>query len=205
MKVDVYYRHQSGDFGLAIEGRPDTTMFFIGEEVSLLLSAKEELVSAPLFYHWYQVNDDFDGEKGYDLSGVPQLVATASDNRIYEIDLSNELPSAYVMQPEDSASYYVVVGDGVCPAVATNLVKVDVMSKLATAFTPYVKDGYNDLFLERHHVVIFDRYGQKVYEGDNGWDGTKSGILVDPGVYFYTAQMKNGTVMNGSIEVVYNK
>lgn len=205
VKVDVYYRHQSGDFGLAIEGRPDTTMFFIGEEVSLLLSAKEELISAPLFYHWYQVNDDFDGEKGYDLSGVPQLITTASDNRIHEIDLSNELPSAYVMQPEDSASYYVVVGDGVCPAVATNLVKIDVMSKLATAFTPYVKDGYNDLFLERHHVVIFDRYGQKVFEGDNGWDGTKSGKLVDPGVYFYTAQMKNGAVMNGSIEVVYNK
>ena len=53
--------------------------------------------------------------------------------------------------------------------------------------------------------MIFDRYGQKVFEGEDGWDGTKQGRMADPGVYFYQAQMKNGMVINGSIEVVYNK
>jgi hypothetical protein len=29
--------------------------------------------------------------------------------------------------------------------------------------------------------------------------------MADPGVYFYVAEMKNGVVMKGSIEVVYNR
>ena len=205
VKVDVYHRHKAGDFGLSIVGRGDTAMFFIGEEVSLQLSANEDSIFAPLFYHWYKMNGDYDGEKGFDLDGEVLGNPSSEDDRIYNIDYTEEFPSAYVIQPEDSAAYYVVVGDGVCPPVPTNGVRVDVMSRLPTAFTPYDKEGYNDTFLERHHVMIFDRYGQKVFEGDNGWDGTKSGRMADPGVYFYVAEMKNGVVMKGSIEVVYNR
>ena len=53
-------------------------------------------------------------------------------------------------------------------------------------------------------VSVFDRYGQKVFEGDDGWTGQKgdTGESVDPGVYFYKVVMKNGKVEKGSVEVV---
>ena len=95
-----------------------------------------------------------------------------------------------------------MVGDGVCPAVPSNLYNIDVLSRVPTAFTPYIKDGLNDVFLERRDVVIFDRYGQKVFEGMNGWDGTDyNGRMVDPGVFFYKAVI-NGVTFRGTIEVV---
>lgn len=58
-------------------------------------------------------------------------------------------------------------------------------------------DGTNDefVFLENHaiqefKVVIYNRWGKKIYEWSNpkkGWDGTnKSGNLVRNGVYFYS-------------------
>lgn len=206
IKVDVYHRHQEGDFNLVIADKGDTAMFFIGEEVYFNLATEDDhQLSAPLFYHWYKVVGKYDGEAGFNLDGVAVKEPASLDDRIHVIELTDKFPEEYMIQPEDSASYYVVIGDGVCPAVPTNRVRVDVMSKLPTAFTPYIKDGLNDSFLQRHRVVIFDRYGQKVFEGEDGWDGTKQGRMADPGVYFYQAQMKNGMVINGSIEVVYNK
>jgi gliding motility-associated-like protein len=80
---------------------------------------------------------------------------------------------------------------------------VNVILKIPTAFTPYEIDGYNDIFMERHALTIFDRYGQKVFEGDNGWNGTKGGKLADPGVYFYVVTMTDGSQRKGTIEVVY--
>ena len=53
-----------------------------------------------------------------------------------------------------------------------------------------------------HHVIIFNRYGQMIHEGNDGWDGTYRGILADPGVYYYSCDMKNGANFKGSIEVV---
>lgn len=116
-----------------------------------------------------------------------------------------ELHTTYPFFPADSSKYYVVVGDGVCPAVPSNLYNIDVLKRVPTAFTPFIKDGLNDVFLERRQVVIFDRYGQKVFEGNNGWNGTDhNGKMVDPGVFFYEAVI-NGVTFNGTIEVVYLK
>ena len=66
-------------------------------------------------------------------------------------------------------------------------------------------DQTNDVFafLDNHaiqefKVVIYNRWGKKIYEWSdpkNGWDGTnKSGNLVRDGVYFYsmTAVGENG-------------
>ena len=92
--------------------------------------------------------------------------------------------------------------DGVCPPIPSQLLQVDVLPKLPTAFTPYDKDGLNDIYMEGRSVVIFDRYGAKVFEGDNGWDGTFKGRLADPGVYFSRVILKNGMSLSGTIEIV---
>ncbi len=106
--------------------------------------------------------------------------------------------------PESTSEYSVRASDGVCPS-ATSSLSLDV--KLPTAFTPFVVDDYNDKFMNGFTVVVFDRYGQKIFEGDNGWDGRKgsSAVFVDPGVYYYKVIMKNGKVEKGTVEVVLNK
>ncbi|MBQ4034994.1 MAG: gliding motility-associated C-terminal domain-containing protein, partial [Paludibacteraceae bacterium] len=48
---------------------------------------------------------------------------------------------------------------------------------------------------------IFNRYGQMIFEGNDGWDGTYRGVLVDPGVYYYNCDIQSN-VFKGSIEVV---
>jgi gliding motility-associated-like protein len=77
-----------------------------------------------------------------------------------------------------------------------------VLQQVPTAFTPHTKDGLNDVFMKNHHVIIFDRYGQKVFEGNDGWPGTHKGHQADPAVYFYELEMGNGLIVRGTIEVV---
>jgi gliding motility-associated-like protein len=52
-----------------------------------------------------------------------------------------------------------------------------------------------------YKVEIYNRYQQKVFEGDNGWDGTYRGKLADPGTYYFRLFMKDGRVLKGPIEV----
>jgi gliding motility-associated-like protein len=63
------------------------------------------------------------------------------------------------------------------------------------AFTPN-DDGQNDVFkvegtsIRNFHMIIFNRWGQKVYESTNierGWDGTlPNESFAQEGVYTYT-------------------
>lgn len=175
---------------------------WLGDEVTLSLDSKH---FHPVFYIWCEVKDDFDGNiTTFDRLGNPikEIDSEVRDSIMFS-DLEN-LYSKYSFFPADSSQFYVLVGDGVCPAVPSNLYNIDVLKHVPTAFTPYVKDGLNDIFLEGRQVYIFDRYGQKIAEGTNGWDGTKEGKLVDPGVYFYRAVI-NGATFRGTIEVVYYK
>lgn len=64
------------------------------------------------------------------------------------------------------------------------------------AFTPN-GDGANDEFrvayrsLKKFHLVIYNRWGRKVYSSNNpeqGWDGKIGGAKASPGVYFYVIE-----------------
>ena len=65
-------------------------------------------------------------------------------------------------------------------------------------FTPN-GDGYNDIFMRGNHVIIFDRLGVVIFEGQNGWDGTRNGKPAPADTYFYILDYKE---KNGSITVV---
>jgi gliding motility-associated-like protein len=63
---------------------------------------------------------------------------------------------------------------------------------MPTGFTPN-GDGLNQGFgvpdiFETVSFIIYDRWGGKVFSGDNNhprWDGTINGELASPGVYVY--------------------
>jgi gliding motility-associated-like protein len=111
-----------------------------------------------------------------------------------------------VCTPKEPQQYIVTVtgGDG-CTAsdtVVVGLLCDESRVRIPDAFTPN-GDGHNDRWnilgiSEVNHLVIFDRWGEKVFERDHfypgdadaGWDGTANGRPAPAGVYVYFAQMQ---------------
>jgi gliding motility-associated-like protein len=109
-----------------------------------------------------------------------------------------------VSTPKRGEIYTVTVtaADG-CQASDTVVVKLlceESRVRIPDAFTPN-GDGHNDRFVilgigEVDHLVIYDRWGVKVFERDHfytadigsGWDGTMGGQQAPTGVYAYFAQ-----------------
>jgi gliding motility-associated-like protein len=61
---------------------------------------------------------------------------------------------------------------------------------LPKVFTPN-GDGINDIFMIGYRLVIFDRLGIVIFEGDNGWDGTYNNKPAPPDIYFYKIDVEN--------------
>ena len=92
-----------------------------------------------------------------------------------------------------------------CDSIVT--LKLDVVKPVdnivvPTMFTPYTREGKNDIFMEGYEVYIYDRYGNLVCHSTNGWNGYYRGEVAAPGVYIYTLYMKDGRKKKGSIEVI---
>ncbi|MEM9022600.1 MAG: PKD domain-containing protein [Bacteroidota bacterium] len=83
-----------------------------------------------------------------------------------------------------STSDQLMIPDGLC----------DCEVYIPSAFTPNT-DGNNDVFfpkfacaITRYTLIIFNRYGQRVFESNDparGWDGTVGGVVQQNGVYGY--------------------
>ena len=77
-------------------------------------------------------------------------------------------------------------------------------------FTPN-GDGKNDFFIIHNidlfpdsHLIVYDRWGLKVYESSNyqnNWDGSN----VPDGTYYYILSLPNGKQMHGDITVIGKK
>lgn len=103
-------------------------------------------------------------------------------------------------KPDTTTTYYVEVRDPLgCRSGDSVIVTVfyeicdDPEVYIPTGFTPN-KDGKNDALyvmgdnIQKMHLMIYDRWGQMVFESDNqkkGWDGTYKGIELEPGVFAY--------------------
>lgn len=105
-------------------------------------------------------------------------------------------PSHIFTQPGNYSVTLVAMNNIGCTDTAMQgqlLVIPDAHYFIPNTFTPN-GDGINDNFLvygeslNQMTMTIFDRWGQKVYEGDglqNGWDGTTHGKPCNGGVYVY--------------------
>lgn len=77
-----------------------------------------------------------------------------------------------------------------------------------TAFTPHNDNGKNEDFAKGMHIIVFNRFYTKIFEGPDGWDGTINGTMNEseqiavPGVYYYSVQLPNGEVKKGTVEIV---
>lgn len=118
-------------------------------------------------------------------------------------------PSINIVHP---GKYSLTATKNDCAATENIEVNKDCYTDVPNAFTPN-GDGVNDYFYPRQllskgvvgfSMMIFDRWGQKVFETTNtngrGWDGKFNGKDQPMGVYIYQikAILKNGKVENYS-------
>ncbi|MBR2492565.1 MAG: gliding motility-associated C-terminal domain-containing protein [Paludibacteraceae bacterium] len=139
-----------------------------------------------------------------ELKVSPAEVSTAPQLQLYANDvLQGEGPVRPYIDTE-----YKMIYNGEC---GVTYAKANVTVQWPTVFTPYVKDGRNDTFVKdmdpNFYTKIFTRFGTKIYESDNGWDGSVGGSMngskdvAAPGVYYYVVQLPDGNVKKGTIEV----
>lgn len=142
------------------------------------------------------------GEANLNVS--PAEISTAPELELY----ANDVLKPVGPQKPYIDTKYVMVYRGECGATSDT---VNVTVQWPTVFTPYVKDGRNDTFVKdmnpNFKTQIFTRFGTKIYESDNGWDGSINGSMngsaeiAAPGVYYYVVQLPDGNVKKGTIEV----
>jgi gliding motility-associated-like protein len=154
----------------------------IGTEVHLTVTPSNHEHTT---YRWYDAFTD-------------ELLGETSENTF-----------SYVLTRAGSLAFYVLTDNGYCPDAISNQVSVSVGDYfiIPNIITPYNKNGRNDTFLTPkegkpgYKVEIYNRYQQRVFEGENGWDGTYRGKIADPGTYYYRVFMKDGKILKGTVEV----
>jgi gliding motility-associated-like protein len=153
-----------------------------------------------------QAGPDVLVQAGYDAT----LNTTASNDVISwqwtpEKYLSCYNCAAPLCTPLATTQYVVQVKNKYCKITDTVVVAVDCKEarvRIPNAFTPN-NDGSNDVFMIKgisivKHMMIFNRWGQKVFERDNFiagdrsscWDGKLNGQHCLPGAYVYFVEME---------------
>jgi gliding motility-associated-like protein len=138
------------------------------------------------------------GEFEPEIDPIPgRLVQSGSSNVYTAFELKN------------GQQIYVVAFDGRCSGESARVTII--VNELPNAFTPD-GDGINDIFAEGLEITIFNRWGQKVYQGARGsagWDGKYNGRKVSPGTYYYLLNIydedNKKTTLKGSVTVILSE
>jgi gliding motility-associated-like protein len=106
---------------------------------------------------------------------------------------------------KDNEVVKVLVTENGCANWSDNTLKIKVLA-ISNAFTPN-NDGKNDVFLKGIDMNIFNRWGQLLYTGNDGWDGKYKGNAVSAGTYYYMIKIKKlnsdeVTEKSGAVTVV---
>ena len=142
-----------------------------------------------------------------------QLTATDSPDYVYDWSPANSLDNPTSANPNATpllTTNYVVTVTDENGCQNTAVVTVNIREGFCdfpyifvpSGFTPN-NDGENDVlfvrgeFIETLTFIIYDRWGDKVFETTNlttGWDGNKNGQALPPGVfgYYLNVTCKNG-------------
>jgi len=154
----------------------DTTKVQIGDEITLTVTPTNDEHGN---FFWYDASTD-------------ELLAETIENWF-----------KYTLNKAGNYVFYVLTENGYCPDATSkekNASAADYFI-IPNIITPYNYNQRNDSFMEGYKVEIYNRYQQKVHEGDNGWNGMYRGKLAEPGTYFYRLFMKDGKILKGTVEV----
>lgn len=127
---------------------------------------------------------------------------TPCDETIADCQIANPL-----VAPEITTTYYIEIEDASFGCIHRDSITIFVLEEsrceepyvfVPKGFTPN-GDGLNDQlfvrgnYIEEIHFVIFNRWGEKVFETKDiseGWDGRVNGKIVPPDVFGYYVELK---------------
>jgi gliding motility-associated-like protein len=174
----------------------DGVMYVIGDTLRANITSDVSEGYAPLKVKF--INESHSAVPGSSMT----TLWTFGNGTTQTTTLSTISPEMVFTQP---GTYTVVayIRKGICLDSASKVITVEFPSSLEVPniFTPN-GDGVNDIFflkatgLKDIHMVIFDRWGHKVYEissstGNVAWNGkNQKGADVAAGVYYYILQTK---------------
>lgn len=139
-------------------------------------------------------------------------IPTKSVNAIFSCGQSYTLPSGKIVNSPGVYNDLFSTSKG-CDSIITTFLTNDISSLdlktlIPNAFSPN-EDGLNDQLcipanqcIEKITLMIYDRWGEKVYEGnslDDCWDGTYKGNKLESAVfaYYFTVEFADGTSAKG--------
>ncbi len=148
-------------------------------------------------------------EQTISVGGVPSFTVSPAGETKYTLYVNDQKVEKGIEEFKPYInSEYKVVYEGDCGS-SYDSARVEV--QWPTVFTPYKKDGRNDTFVQdmdpNFKTQIFTRFGTKIYESPNGWNGSVGGSMngradvAAPGVYYYVVELPDGNVKKGTIEV----
>jgi len=98
---------------------------------------------------------------------------------------------------------YVIASQNGCTSEPDTII-IEI-KQIPNAFTPLNNDGVNDVFLKGLDITIFNRWGQLLYNGKDGWDGKYNGKYVSKGTYYFIIKNNdltgNNTEIKGSVTI----
>lgn len=104
-----------------------------------------------------------------------------------------------VATPDSTTTYELLVtnaaGCSSSISITITVTPPDCTPDLPNAFTPN-GDAVNDVFrpigaaIESYELIVFNRWGQQVFNGDTAWDGRESGQDAPSDVYVYRMSVK---------------
>jgi hypothetical protein len=185
----VYVTAQSDDYceNISSEAKP-VTITLKEQAPSLHLEPKDQTIS---------------------VGGVPSFTLSPAGEQRYSLYVNDQKVDKTIEEFKPYIdSDYKVVYEGECGS-SYDSARVEVL--WPTVFTPHKVDGKNDTFVKdmdpQFYTRIYTRYGTKIYESPNGWDGSVGGSMngkggvAAPGVYYYIVDLPDGNVKKGTIEV----
>lgn len=133
----------------------------------------------------YKRNEPYSVQLETNASGPTFTYSGAFPSAYFELDMSSGrisgmVPTAGSSEPR---TFTVQVEDfHGCSVRREYTLRSELL--ISQVFSPN-GDGINDHFMKGYRVVIFDRKGVKLFEGEDGWDGTRNGAVMPPDTYFY--------------------
>jgi gliding motility-associated-like protein len=117
------------------------------------------------------------------ISGqVPDGMTLYSDGTIRGL-------SSFTQYHEKTYTFTVQITDSYgCTVLKTYTLHGELFIPLV--FSPN-NDGVNDHFMQGYKIVIIDRLGVKIFEGNDGWDGAYKGKEAPVDAYFYILYYKD--------------
>ena len=185
----IYVQAETANGCKSVEGRTMTDIVVLALPVVTLTSDKENNAIFPKEAITFTALPDTYNNYEFFVNGI------SVQNGVENIFASSNL--------NDKDSVSVIATEGTCVSEPT--IAVVNVRDFPNAFTPN-NDGRNDVFLKDYDLVVLNRWGQELYRGVDGWDGTFDGKKVSPGTYFYILTLDNITerqnVIKGTVLLI---